>query len=50
MHLKPPGARRGRVAATTIAVTIANLADVEHSNRTADRARERAHLNSRSDG
>ena len=37
-----PGAQRGRVAATTIEVTIASLADVEHSKRIADRAKERA--------
>ncbi|MFI4972475.1 MAG: hypothetical protein ACHP7H_07340 [Hyphomicrobiales bacterium] len=39
-----PGARRGRVAATTIAVAITSLADVEHSKRIADRAKDRAYL------
>ncbi len=33
-----------RVAATTITVTVASLADVEHSKRTADRAKDRAYL------
>ena len=33
-----------RVAATTITVAVASLADVEHSKRTADRAKDRAYL------
>ena len=32
------------VAATTITVAVASLADVEHSKRTADRAKDRAYL------
>ncbi len=39
-----PGAQRARVAATTIEVAIASLADVEHSKRIADRAKDRAYL------
>jgi len=38
------GAQLGRVAATTIDVAIAGLADVEHSKRIADRAKDRAYL------
>jgi len=34
----------GRVAATTIEVAIASLSDVEHSKRTADRAKDRAYF------
>jgi hypothetical protein len=38
------GADERRVAATTITVAVASLADVEHSKRTADRAKDRAYL------
>jgi hypothetical protein len=38
------GAEQRRVAATTITVAVASLADVEHSKRTADRAKDRAYL------
>jgi len=38
------GAEQRRVAATTVTVAIASLADVEHSKRTADRAKDRAYL------
>jgi hypothetical protein len=37
-------AEQRRVAATTITVAVASLADVEHSKRTADRAKDRAYL------
>jgi hypothetical protein len=37
-------AEERRVAATTITVAVASLADVEHSKRTADRAKDRAYL------
>ncbi len=37
-------AEQRRVAATTIAVAVASLADVEHSKRIADRAKDRAYL------
>jgi hypothetical protein len=35
-------AEQRQVAATTITVAVASLADVEHSKRTADRAKDRA--------
>lgn len=38
------GADERRVASTTITVAVASLADVEHSKRTADRAKDRAYL------
>jgi hypothetical protein len=38
------GAEERRVAATTTTVAVASLADVEHSKRTADRAKDRAYL------
>ncbi len=38
------GAEQRRVAATTIKVAVASLVDVEHSKRTADRAKDRAYL------
>ncbi len=37
-------AKERLVAATTITVAVASLADVEHSKRTADRAKDRAYL------
>ncbi len=37
-------AEQRRVATTTITVAVASLADVEHSKRTADRAKDRAYL------
>ena len=37
-------AEQRRVAATTITVAVASLADVEHSKRIADRAKDRAYL------
>jgi hypothetical protein len=41
-----PGAEPLRVAATTITVPVARLADVEHSKRTADRPKDREYLRS----
>ena len=38
------GAERRRVAATMVTVAVASLVDVEHSKRTADRAKDRAYL------
>jgi len=38
------GAEQRRVAATTVTVAVASLVDVEHSKRTADRAKDRAYL------
>ncbi len=37
-------AQQRRVSATTITVAVASLVDVEHSKRTADRAKDRAYL------
>ena len=41
-----PGAQTREVAATSIAVPVARLADVEHSKRIADRPKDRAYLQS----